>query len=141
MTTTNPILPKDPIIGYTVLTDVTELQAKLEQYTCPNDGYVHAWLDAYDPLLVWHVDTCPVDAIVAMLKTELTLFVDYAYKQQKDANPYQRIRKIIDAVREDAVIYLRQNADVPEDIANYLSETTRLQKWIIDEMKAQGVMT
>lgn len=128
------------IIGYTYLTDVSQLQAMLEQYTCPNDGYVHAWQDSLDPLLVWIEPSCPVDAIVTNLKVNIGNFVNNAYNYQTDKNPYIRIRKIIDAVRDASVNWLRSNQDVSEDIATFLSESGRLQTWIIDELKAQGAM-
>lgn len=127
------------LINYHIATDQNDVLATLTAHTCPNDGYVYAWVDPVYNLLVWELGACPVDAVVASLQTNIGNFVNSHWNYTDTiADPHQRILSIISQSRADAVNWL--NLHTTPDIAGYVAgQTTQLQGYILSAMNTQGI--
>jgi len=128
------------IINYYLASDQADVQATLTSHTCPNDGYVYAWTDSTNPLLVWELTDCPVDAVVAGLQVNIGNFVNMHYNYTNTiADNHQRILAIISKTRDDVVNWL--NLYTTPEVAGFVaSKTTQLQGYILDALVTQGII-
>jgi hypothetical protein len=128
------------IITYHLATDQSDVQAHLTAHTCPNDGYIYAWTDSTNPLLVWELDACPVDNVVTALQVNIGNFVNVHVNYTNTIpDAHQRILAIISKSRDDAVNWLNLYA-TPEVAGFVASKTTQLQGYILDALNTQGVI-
>jgi hypothetical protein len=128
------------IINYHLATDQSGVQAQLASHTCPLDGYVYAWADPTNPLLVWELETCPADAVITALQVNIGNFVNVHVNYTNTiTDVHQRVLAIIDKAREDAVNWL--NLYTSPEIAGFISsQTAQLQGYILDALNTQGVI-
>lgn len=127
------------LIGYHRLLQGEDPATIYAQYTCPNDGYVHAWGDATDPTIIWLLPTCPVDAVHTNLVTNIGNFVNSAYNYQTDADPHVRILAIIAKVKDECKRWLNQNTTA--SIASFLSDDLLLEKLIFANLLSTGAVS
>lgn len=127
------------LINYHIAADQAGVLAELASHTCPNDGYVYAWVDSTYPLLVWELAACPADAVIANLQTNIGNFVNVHWNYTDTiADNHQRILTIISQARADAVQWL--NLHTNADIAGYVgAQTVQLQGYILTALNNQGI--
>lgn len=127
------------LLGYDTIRPDNTLDAIVQRYTCPNDGYVRAWPDSVDQTLVWLLPTCPVDAVEAQLRAKIADFVTGRYNGSDTmSDAYQRVQDIIVRVQQDASIWLNEHAT--PSVSSFLSDTTRMHALIVQELKNQGIV-
>lgn len=127
------------LLGFTRLALATDLQAKLDQYTCPLDGFVHAHVDEFDPLLVYLEPTCPADAVETAMAPVITELVTTNYNQTDTvSNPNERVDMLIQNVRVDMANWL--NTHTRDDIAAFLNDEKRMRGKIVNELISQGIL-
>lgn len=127
------------VLGYTHCADETALQTTLTNYTCPNDGFVHAVQDQYDTTLVYLEPACPVDAVAsAMAPVISSLVTQYYNETDAMTNPYERVLAIEQSVRTSLADWLTTHTR--DDIANFLNQEVPLRKRIVAEMVTQGIL-
>lgn len=110
-------------------------------YTCPTDGFVYAWQDQTRPQVLWHFTACPIDDLVAQIKTRIAAYVTTAYNNSAQvANPLTRVRGIVKWVHEQIAAWIADPQNVDPLYEGHLSLAGRLVGWIIDEMVTQGIL-
>jgi hypothetical protein len=116
-----------------------EVQEQLTANTCPTDGYVHAWIDPNNPLLVWSVPTCPADSVEPLMQAVISNMVNVRYNNTNTiADPHLRTEQILANVKSDVNAWLYLNTTL--DIANYLSNDAKMQTSILSAMATEGAI-
>jgi hypothetical protein len=117
-------------------TDQSDVDATLaaNTHTC---GYVHAWVDLVDPLLVWYLTTCPADSLITSLRTAIDGFVAAHITDQSGvADPYDQAQAIINLSTDDAYSWIDTNAY--DHLATFLKSITVTREEILASLSAQG---
>src|SRR6185312_16120570 len=127
------------LLGFTKLALSSDLQAKLDQYTCSQDGFVHAHQDQFDPLFVYLESECPVDAVITEMVPVITSLVSQYYGETDAiANPFERVNTLIQSVRTAMAEWLQTHAR--DDIAQFLNVEATIRAKIINELISQGIL-
>jgi hypothetical protein len=127
------------LLKYIRLASVDGLQAVLNQYTCPIDGFVHAHQDEFDPLLIFVEESCPVDAVrVAMQPIVAGLVTEFYNQTDTIINPFERNTAIIQSVRTAMADWLTTHTR--DDIADFLNVEVKIRARIINTMINQGIL-
>lgn len=127
------------LLNHLTLADEAAWIAALEQYTCPNDGYVRIKRDAHNPALAYYLPTCPIDPLIPTLTAVITTQVTQAVATQAAANPFDRLANIIEQATLGVTAYGRQHLS-DEEIINFVLATNFLRPRIIAELETQGII-
>lgn len=120
-------------------TTQSEVDSLITSHTCPTDGYVYAWPDPNNPLLVWTVSVCPADSVTPTLANVIADAVATRYNTTDTTlDPHLRTEAIIAGVKSDASTWLYTHTTT--DIANFLSQDSKLQTSILSAMATAGAI-
>ena len=120
-------------------TNETDVQALITSHTCPTDGYIYAWVDSDNPLLVWTVSVCPADSVTPTMDAIISNSVNERYNNTDTVtDPHVRAEQIIAGVKQDVSTWLYGHTTT--DIANYLSQDAKLQVAILSAMATEGAI-
>lgn len=119
--------------------DQTHVQDLITSHTCPNDGYIYAWIDPGNSLLVWTVSVCPADSVTPTMNLVISNAVNVRYNNTDTlTDPHTRAQAIIAGVKQDVSTWLSEHTT--EDIANFLSQDAKLEQAILSAMATAGAI-
>lgn len=117
----------------------TNVDALISSHTCPSDGYVYAWVDPDNALLVWTVSVCPADSVIPTMDAVIANSVNARYNNTDTVtDPHVRAEQIITGVKTDVSAWLYEHTT--DDIANYLTQDARMEQAILSAMATAGAI-
>lgn len=122
-----------------ICTTTEEVTSVIAAHTCPSDGYIYAWIDTDNPLLVWSVSVCPADSVIPTMNNVISDAVTTRYNNtDTTTDPHLRTEQILAEVKADVGTWLYSHTT--QDIANYLTNDQKLQTAILSAMATEGAI-